>query len=129
MLVTDKCPSIPINEYWQLIMLFLQIDNFVFSSVLRDGMTILVMDDGLYLRDRVRRSDIQEESRVVPLILFVKRSRLMLYRHVVSVRSGHLPGKIILAWLARRNHQGRPSAWLDWESLGVLQEKLVEVFK
>ena len=49
---------------------------------------------GLTLRDRVRSSDIWEELRVEPLLLWVERSQLRWFGHLVRMPPGRLPGKV-----------------------------------
>ncbi|PWA15004.1 hypothetical protein CCH79_00008845, partial [Gambusia affinis] len=89
---------------------------------------------GLFLRDRVRSSDIREGLRVEPLLLYVERSQLRWLGHLVRMPPGRLPGEAFRARPTGRRPRGRPrTRWRDyvsrlaWERLGIPPEELVEV--
>ncbi|KAL6462549.1 hypothetical protein MHYP_G00289710 [Metynnis hypsauchen] len=63
---------------------------------------------GLSLRDRVRSSVIRERLRVEPLLLYVERSQMRWFGHLVRMASGRLPREVFQTCLMGRRPWGRP---------------------
>ncbi len=88
---------------------------------------------GVSLRDRVRSSVIHEEVGVEQ-VLFVERSQVRWFGHLVRMPHGRLPKEVFQTCPARKRPRGRPeSRWRDnisalvWECLGIPQSELADV--
>uniref|UniRef100_A0A8C5B2H5 Dickkopf-related protein 1/2/4 C-terminal subdomain 1 domain-containing protein n=1 Tax=Gadus morhua TaxID=8049 RepID=A0A8C5B2H5_GADMO len=81
---------------------------------------------GVSLRDRVRSSAIREELGLEPLLLYLERSQLRWFGHLVRMPTGRLPWEVFQARPVGRRPRGRPrTRWRDyistlaWERLGI----------
>uniref|UniRef100_A0A8C6P9E0 Reverse transcriptase domain-containing protein n=1 Tax=Nothobranchius furzeri TaxID=105023 RepID=A0A8C6P9E0_NOTFU len=70
-------------------------------------MSFLQRVAGLSLRDRVRSSVIRKGLGVDPLLLYIERSQLRWFRHLVRMPLGRLPGEVFRARPTERRPKGR----------------------
>lgn len=94
------------------------------SQIQAYKMSFIRRVDGPSLSDRVRRSDIQRELGVQPLLLWVERGPLRWVGHLEGLPPGRHPLEVCQACLPGRRSRGRPrtrwrnyTAHLAWERL------------
>ena len=104
------------------------------SRVQAAEMSFLRRVAGVSLRDRVRSSAIREELGLEPLLLYLERSQLRWFGHLVRMPTGRLPWEVFQARPVGRRPRGRPrTRWRDyistlaWERLGIPPSELVNV--
>jgi len=97
-------------------------------------MNLLCRVAGLSLRDGVRSSDIRRELEVDPLLLFVERSQLRWFGHLIWMLPGRIPLEFFQASpTGRRPWERRRTRWRDYISqlacqrLGIRQNELENV--
>ena len=79
-----------------------------YSARLASGRNGFSPQGGWGLPEMVRRSAIQEELGVEPLLLCVERSQLRWFGHLIRMPTGRLPREVFLAPPTGRRPRGRP---------------------
>lgn len=85
------------------------------SRVQAAEMAFLRRTVGLTRLDRVRSSAIREQLQIEPLLLWIERSQLRYYGHVMRMSEDRLVQRILLAQPCQRRPRGRPRMrWWDY---------------
>ena len=76
--------------------------------------------EGVTLLDRVRSTTIRESLQIEPLLLWIERSQLRWYGHLIRMPQERIPRQLLFAKPNGRRPVGRPrTRWLDYiENLG-----------